>query len=39
MNQMLCNLGVFDIPIVQKQPDFLVDLLDANTLVFGAAIH
>lgn len=38
MNQMLCNLGVFDIPIVQKQPDFLVDLLDANTIVFGAAM-
>ena len=38
MNKMLCNLGVFDIPIVQKQPDFVVDLLDANTIVFGSAM-
>lgn len=38
MNTMLCNLGVFDIPIVQKQPDFVVDLLDANTIVFGASM-
>lgn len=33
---MLCNMGVFDIPIVQMQPHFVVDLLDANTIVFGA---
>lgn len=38
MKNMLCNLGVFDIPIVQKQPDFVVDLLDANTIVFGTAM-
>lgn len=38
INKMLCNLGVFDIPIVQKQPDFVVDLLDANTIVFGASM-
>ena len=38
INKMLCNLGVFDIPILQKQPDFVVDLLDANTIVFGASM-
>ena len=36
LNKMLCNLGVFDIPVLQKQPNFVVDLLDANTIVFGA---
>lgn len=35
---MLCTLGVFDIPIVQMQPPFVVDLLDANTIVFGASM-
>ena len=36
INKMLCTLGVFDIPIVQMQPPFVVDLLDANTVVFGS---
>lgn len=38
MNKMLCTLGVFDIPIVQMQPPFVVDLLDANTIVFGSSM-
>lgn len=38
MNKMLCTLGVFDIPIVQMQPRFVVDLLDSNTIVFGASM-
>ena len=38
MDKMLCTLGIFDIPIVQMQPPFVVDLLDANTVVFGASM-
>ena len=30
MNKMLCTLGRFDIPIIQMQPPFEVDLLDSN---------
>ena len=32
MKQMLCTLGRFDIPIIQKQPDFVVDLLKLASL-------
>ena len=38
MKNMLCNLGVFDIPVIQKQPDFEVDLLDSNVIVFGSSM-
>lgn len=38
MKNILCNMGVFDIPIVQKQPDFMLDLLDSNAIVFGVAM-
>lgn len=38
MENMLCNLGVFDIPVIQMQPHFNVDLLDSNTIVFGSAM-
>ena len=38
MDKMLCTLGVFDIPLVQMQPPFVVDLLDANIAVFGASM-
>lgn len=38
MDKMLCTLGKFDIPIVQKQSPFQVDLLDSNVIVFGASM-
>ena len=38
MNTMLCTLGKFDIPIIQMQPPFVVDLLDSNIMLFGAAM-
>ena len=38
MENMLCNLGVFDIPVIQMQPHFNVDLLYSNTIVFGSAM-
>jgi energy-coupling factor transporter ATP-binding protein EcfA2 len=36
--KMLCTLGRFDIPIIQMQPPFVADLLDANIAVFGSAM-
>jgi energy-coupling factor transporter ATP-binding protein EcfA2 len=36
--KMLVTLGKFDIPIIQMQPPFIVDLLDANVALFGAAM-
>lgn len=35
---MLCTLGRFDIPIIQLQPPFTVDLLDSNLNLFGSAM-
>lgn len=35
---MLCTLGRFDIPIIQLQPPFVVDLLDSNIILFGSAM-
>lgn len=37
-DKMLCMLGKFDIPIIQMQPPFVVDLLDSNIILFGAAM-
>ena len=36
--KMLCTLGRFDIPIIQLQPPFVVDLLDSNIALFGTAM-
>ena len=36
--KIVCTLGKFDIPIIQLQPDFNVDLLDSNVMVFGASM-
>ncbi len=33
---MICVLGHQDIPIKQEQPDFRVDLLQTNILLFGS---
>lgn len=38
LQKMICTLGRFDIPIIQMQPDFAVDLLDSNIVLFGAAM-
>ena len=38
LNKMICTLGKFDIPIIQMQPPFNVDLLDANIALFGTAM-
>lgn len=38
INKMLCTLGRFDIPIIQMQPPFIVDLLDSNMILFGSAM-
>jgi len=38
LNKMLCTLGKFDIPIIQLQPPFAVDLLDSNIALFGSAM-
>lgn len=38
IKNMLCTLGKFDIPIVQKQSPFQVDLLDSNVVLFGASM-
>lgn len=38
MKKMLCTFGRFDIPIIQMQPSFIVDLLDSNIVLFGSAM-
>ncbi len=38
LEKMLCTLGIFDIPIIQLQPPFVVDLLDSNIALFGSAM-
>ncbi|WP_296775290.1 FtsK/SpoIIIE domain-containing protein [Ruminococcus sp.] len=35
---LICTLGQYDIPIVQKQPLFKVNLLDKNVALFGASM-
>lgn len=36
--KILCTLGKFDIPIIQVQPSFIVDMLDSNLILFGSAM-
>lgn len=36
--KMQCTLGTYDIPIIQLQPQFNVDLLESNIAVFGTAM-
>ena len=38
INKMLCILGRFDMPIIQMQPPFCVDLLDSNLILFGSSM-
>jgi len=35
---IICTLGKFDIPIIQQQPEFRVNLLDSNVIVFGSSM-
>ena len=35
---MICTLGIYDIPIVQMQPKFQVNLLETNVMVLGSAM-
>ena len=35
IEKMTCVLGRQDIPVIQEQPEFTVDLLDSNILLFG----
>lgn len=37
-SRIMCTLGIYDIPIVQQQPDFKVDLLKSNIALFGASM-
>ncbi|MBQ6943687.1 MAG: cell division protein FtsK [Ruminococcus sp.] len=36
VDKILCVLGQQDIPVIQEQPEFTVDLLDSNVLLFGS---
>ena len=38
MDKMICTLGKFDIPVIQQQPAFKVDLLDSNIMLFGSSM-
>ena len=38
LNKMLCTVGRFDIPIIQMQPPFVIDLLDSNVAILGSAM-
>ncbi|MBQ6160938.1 MAG: cell division protein FtsK [Oscillospiraceae bacterium] len=36
--KMVCTLGKFDIPIIQRQPLFQINLLDSNVIVLGSSM-
>jgi len=36
IDKMICTLGTQDIPAIQEQPKFKVDLLNTNVLLFGS---
>lgn len=36
MEKIICKLGKYDIPVIQRQPDFNVDLLKSNIILFGS---
>lgn len=38
-NSILCTVGQYDIPIIQMQPPFQIDLLDSNVAVFGSTMN
>ena len=36
--KMICTMGKFDIPIIQRQPLFKINLLDSNVIVLGSSM-
>ncbi len=38
LDKMICSPGKFDIPVIQQQPPFRVDLLDSNIMLFGSSM-
>lgn len=38
-DKMLCVLGTQDIPAIQDQPKFVVDLLESNVLLYGTSMN
>lgn len=36
MEKIICRIGKYDIPVIQRQPDFNVDLLKSNIILFGS---
>jgi len=38
VEKMLCELGIQDIPIIQEQPRFVVDLLESNVVLYGSSM-
>ena len=38
-DSIICTLGQYDIPIIQMQPPFQIDLLDSNVAVFGSSMN
>lgn len=38
INQMQCLLGMQDIPVIQDQPSFVVDLLESNIILYGSSM-
>lgn len=38
-DKILCELGRQDIPVIQDQPKFMVDLLESNLILFGSAMR
>ena len=38
ISKMLCLLGTQDIPVIQDQPKFVVDLLESNIVLYGSSM-
>ena len=38
-DSIICTLGQYDIPIIQMQPAFQVDLLDTNLAIYGSTMN
>lgn len=38
IKKMLCLLGTQDIPVIQDQPKFVVDLLESNVALYGSSM-
>lgn len=38
VDKILCELGIQDIPVIQEQPRFVVDLLESNVVLYGSSM-